>query len=207
MNSHSSELGRRIKEARKAAKLSQTELANLLEKTLRTIQKYESGEIEPSIATINTIARKLNVSPAELIGYKKQELRLDTLSDVLFVLNELNKKAGIRFDIDVRRPPHHDEWTCAIRFDGKDQNAPHNADLCLFMERYADERERLETYWIGQESFDRWFEQELAYYANDKLQDKEIEELSDIERIQRRNDLDRKRMDEMKKAAEEGGDQ
>ena len=54
--------------------------------------------------------------PAELIGYQKQELRLDTLSDVLFVLNELNKKAGLRFDIDVRRPPHYDEWTCAVRF-------------------------------------------------------------------------------------------
>ena len=89
---------------RTAAKLSQTELADMLSKTLRTVQKYESGEIEPSIATINSIAGALNVSPAELIGYQKQELRLDTLSDVLFVLNELNKKAGLRFDIDVRRP-------------------------------------------------------------------------------------------------------
>ncbi len=207
MNSNPAEIGLRIKEARKAAKLSQTELANLLEKTLRTIQKYESGEIEPSLATINTIAKKLNVSPAELIGYKKQELRLDTLSDVLFVLNELNKKAGLRFDIDVRRPPHYEEWTCALRFDGNNTAAVNNADLCLFMERYAAEREKLETYWINQIAFERWFEQELAYYANTRLPNKEVEELTDDERIQRRNELDRKRMEEIRKAAGETGDE
>ena len=66
MNSNPAEIGLRIKEARKAVKLSQTELATQLEKTLRTVQKYESGEIEPSIATINSIAKILNVSPAEL---------------------------------------------------------------------------------------------------------------------------------------------
>lgn len=68
MNNNPAGIGLRIKEARKAAKLSQTELANRIDKTLRTIQKYESGEIEPSIATINSIAKILHVSPAELIG-------------------------------------------------------------------------------------------------------------------------------------------
>ena len=53
MNSQKAEIGLRIKEARKALNMSQTELANHLEKTLRTVQKYESGEIEPSIAMVN----------------------------------------------------------------------------------------------------------------------------------------------------------
>ena len=207
MNSNPAEIGLRIKEARKAAKLSQTELADMLGKTLRTVQKYESGEIEPSIATINSIAGALNVSPAELIGYQKQELRLDTLSDVLFVLNELNKKTGLRFDIDVRRPPHYDEWTCAVRFNGNDAAAPYNADLCLFMERYAAECEKLETYWTDQASFDAWFERELAYYANSRLTDKEVEVLSFRERIERRNELDRQMLEEKERAAEENGDQ
>ena len=207
MNSNPAEIGLRIKEARKAAKLSQTELATQLDKTLRTVQKYESGEIEPSIATINSIAKILNVSPAELIGYRKQEIRLDTLSDVLFVLNELNKKAGLRFDIDVKRPPHDEEWTCAVRYDGKNTGAMYNADLCLFLERYASERLRLETYWTDQDSFDHWFEQELAYYANSRLEDKEVEVLSNMERIKRRNELDRQMLEEKKRAAEENGDQ
>ena len=55
--------------------------------------------------------------------------------------------------------------------------------------------------------FDRWIEKELAYYADAKLQDKEVEVLSDLERIQRRNELDRQMLEKMKKAAEENGDQ
>ncbi|MBR6259874.1 MAG: hypothetical protein IKR21_06630, partial [Oscillospiraceae bacterium] len=93
----------------------------------------------------------------------------------------------------------------AIRFDGNDTSAAYNADFCLFMERYEAEREKLETYWIDQESFDSWFERELAYYADTRLENRAVETLSDAERIQRRNELDRKRMEEMKKAAEENG--
>lgn len=75
-----SDIGNRIKEARKAQHLSQTELANRLGKTMRTVQKYESGEIEPSIGVLNEIANILNISPAELIGYRKKNITLDTLS-------------------------------------------------------------------------------------------------------------------------------
>ena len=82
-----------------------------------------------------------------------------------------------------------------------------NDSLCLILEEFRDEREKLETYWTDQESFDRWIEKELTYYADAKLQDKEVEVLSDLERIQRRNELDRQMLEKMKKAAEENGDQ
>ena len=59
-----SDIGNRIKEARKAQHLSQTELANRLGKTMHTVQKYESIEIEPSIGILNEIANILNISPA-----------------------------------------------------------------------------------------------------------------------------------------------
>ena len=102
MRSNPAEIGERIKAARRAANLSQTELAKRLDKTMRTIQKYESGEIEPSIAMINAIAKVLDVSPADLIGYRKPEIQLNSLSDVIAVLYQLNKKAGLRFEIDAR---------------------------------------------------------------------------------------------------------
>ena len=206
MKHDSAEIGMRIKTARKAAKLSQTDLANQLDKTLRTVQKYESGEIEPSIAMINEIAKVLHISPAELIGYQKQEIRLETLSDVLFVLNELNNKVGLRFDIDVKRPPHFDEWTCSLRFDGNNDSASLNSALCLFLERYAEERSRLETYWTDRDYFDHWFEKELAYYADTELPDREEEVLSVEERLKRRNELDRQMMEAKKEAAEKSGD-
>ena len=86
-------------------------------------------------------------------------------------------------------------------------SAEMNDSLCLILEEFRDEREKLETYWTDPESFDRWIEKELAYYADAKLQDKEVEVLSDLERIQRRNELDRQMLEKMKKAAEENGDQ
>ena len=41
---HNNQIGLRIRTARKEKGINQTELANLLGKSLRTIQKYESGE-------------------------------------------------------------------------------------------------------------------------------------------------------------------
>ena len=207
MSSNPAGIGERIKVARKAAGLSQTELAKRLEKTKRTVQKYESGEIEPSIAMVNAIAKVLDVSPADLIGYQKPEIQLDSLSDVIAVLYQLNKKAGLRFEIDVKRPPEHDEWSCSLKFNGNDRTSEKNASLCLLLEEFRDEREKLETYWTDQAAFDLWIEKELAYYTGAKLDDREVEVLTTMERIQRRNELDRQMLAEMKKAAEENGSQ
>lgn len=207
MNKNPAEIGERIKAARKAAGLSQTELANRLSKTLRTVQKYESGEIEPSIAIINAMAKELKVSPADLIGYQRPSIELNTISDVLTVLYQLNKKAGLRFEIDVKRPPHYDEWTCSLRFDGHNKDAEFNADLCLILEDFAHERQMVETYWSDPDSFDAWLERKLAYYSSANLVDREVEVLSNMERIQRRNELDRLMLEQKKKAAEDNGSQ
>lgn len=205
MNTTPSEIGARIKKARKAARMSQTELGLHLKKTLRTIQKYESGEIEPSFATINEIADILQVSSAELMGYQRQDTHLSMLSDVINVLNELNKKTNLRFTIDVKRPPNSEGWTCSLTFNGYDPAAENNADLCLFLERYAEERERLETYWSDQEHFDRWFDQELSYYSGIKLSDKMPEYLTLEERLKRRDELINARLRETKKTVENDG--
>jgi len=209
MSSNPVEIGMRIRAARKAAHLTQTELAKQLDKTMRTIQKYESGEIQPSIAMINAIAKVLGVSPADLIGYKKADIQLDSLSDVITVLYQLNKKANLRFEIDVQRPPQSAEWTCSLRFNGNNQSAELNSSLCLILEDFRNEREKLETFWIDQESFDLWIEKKLAYYADATLVDREVEVLTPIERIRQRNELDRQTLEreEMKRAAEGSGSQ
>ena len=64
----------------------------------------------------------------------------------------------------------------------------------------------LENYYTSQEHFDRWLESELAYYMSAALTDKEVEELSEMERLERRIEADRKYMEKIK-AAEENGSQ
>lgn len=206
MNSKPTEIGERIKAARKKAGLNQTELATRLNKTLRTVQKYESGEIEPSIAMVNEIAKILEVSPADLIGYTKPAIEIETLSDVIAVLHQLSKKANLHFTIDVERPPHHDGWSCSLRFDGQEHTAPMNAGLCLFLEEYKNELEKLETYWTDQENLDLWVEKRLAYHATSMLEDKKEEPLTLEERIRRRNELDRQMLEKLRQAGNPEGE-
>lgn len=195
------EIGNRIRTTRKKKGLSQTELANLLGKSMRTIQKYESGEIEPSIAIINEIAKRLDVESAYLMGYGRTDNTMDTLSDVMALIAELSDKAGIRFEVDVKRPPHAEEWSCAIRFNGNQADAEHNADLCLFLESFRDERERLETYWSDRAQYDEWLDHQLAYYAPIPLADRERETLTPEERIRRRDTLVAQQVEQAKQKA------
>ena len=73
----------------------------------------------------------------------------------------------------------------------------------MFLERYADERFRLETYLTSQDYFNHWFEQELAYYSNCILHNKPVEIISAEERIKRRNELDRQMLLEKRKEKEQ----
>lgn len=64
----SNNIGLNIKKCRKEKGLTQTELADKLGKTLRTVQKYENGEILPSINNVYEIAKALEVFSNDIIG-------------------------------------------------------------------------------------------------------------------------------------------
>ena len=183
------EIGKRIREIRKERGLSQTQLAELLEKSLRTIQKYESGEIEISIVMINNIADKLNMPPSYFIGYEDNKINIESLADVFKFLFQLEKKTGIRFEFDIRKPKTHGEWKCGIYFDGNDSNAEYNADICLCLERYSENREMLETYWMSQEKYTDCQNQEITYYSHIALKDREVEEVDEVTRHKKRESL------------------
>ncbi len=59
------ELGKRIKELRDAAQLTQAELAALSLKSVETISNFERGKTIPSVQTLYTLAEKMNVSVSE----------------------------------------------------------------------------------------------------------------------------------------------
>ena len=62
------ELGRRLKELRKAKGLTQTRLAELLGVHLQTVSKWERGVNEPDISLLGEIASVLGASVEELLG-------------------------------------------------------------------------------------------------------------------------------------------
>ncbi|MCT0449996.1 helix-turn-helix transcriptional regulator [Lactococcus lactis] len=61
-------LGNRLKELRLEANLSQSEAAKIMDKTLRTYQRYENDEREPGIRAALNLARYYNVSVNYLVG-------------------------------------------------------------------------------------------------------------------------------------------
>ncbi len=161
MNNEEMTIGQRVRKARKEKGYNQTELANVLGKSLRTIQKYENGEIEISISMLNELARVLDTTTTHLLGYKTETVKpqITTFADVAATLFELEKVAGLKFDIDVKRPPRDDNWECSITFDGK-AKTDLNADMCLFLEDWADARENYST-----ERYADWKDKTLAYYS------------------------------------------
>ena len=133
-----SAIGQRIKTLRKRKGLNQTQLANLLGKSLRTVQKYETGEIEVSIDVVNALAKHLDTTPTFILGYETNTAPIRSLADIMSFLFELDKVSSLKFDVDVQKPPRSNEWTCSIRFNGKELDADHNADMCLFLEQHRE---------------------------------------------------------------------
>ena len=61
------ELGFKIKELRKSKKITQKQLAAMVDKSERMIQKYESGEVAPTISTFSQISNALGSTMKELM--------------------------------------------------------------------------------------------------------------------------------------------
>ena len=178
-------IGLRIRTLRKRKGYNQQELADILGKSPRTVQKYESGEIEVSIAVANQLAEVLETTPTFLFGYETELAPIRSLADVLNFLFHIEQVKGIDFGIDVKKPPRSKEWQCAITFNGK-ADADFNTDICLFLENWEEQRENLRTYGITQEQYREWQTKTLAYYASTAVEIAEPEELDPDERLKRR---------------------
>ena len=164
-------IGKRIKALRTEQKMSQQELADLLEKSLRTIQKYESGEIEISIATVNRIAIIFQSTPTFILGHETSVAPIRSMGVLVEFLFRMEELSDISFSIDVKKPPRHDDWVGSITFNGYDHAAECNAQLCLFMEHWKEEREAFMNGRQSSKSYELWKSQMVARYAAAKFKD------------------------------------
>lgn len=187
-NSDYSAIGGRIRTLRKRMGYNQQELAGIIGKSLRTVQKYESGEIEVSIAVVNQLAQVLETTPTFILGYETDLAPVRSLADVINFLFNIEQVSGIHFNIDVKKPPRNKEWQCSITFNGKDTDAEFNTDMCLFLENWEEQRDNLRSYASTQESYRKWKYKTLAYYASTAAECVEPEELDHAERIKKRNE-------------------
>lgn len=74
-------IGSNIKRIRREKKLTQTELAKKINKGLRTVQKYESDDINIPIDILKDISKALNVELIELIADDTHSIYIDFIAD------------------------------------------------------------------------------------------------------------------------------
>lgn len=189
-------IGDRIATVRKYNRINQTDFADKLGKSLRTVQKYESGEIDIPISTLAEIAEVLNTTLNYLVGYDTSHIKAETLSDVLAFFFEIDRKNEISYDMEVKRVGRDGKWQCAFIFDGQDINAPYNADFCIVMETFLNNREALKTYWMDHEAYQAWEDMKIQTYNKCTLTDKVYEKLDRTTFIMRRNEMDRQLLQE-----------
>ena len=96
--------GKKLAESRKAKKLSQSDLARLLNTNHSIIGKYERDEVKPSIDVVKKLAENLNTTVAFLLG-ETTDMELLKDPDMLKRLNDINNlpakdKEGILFALD-----------------------------------------------------------------------------------------------------------
>lgn len=81
------EIGQRIKDRRKALKMSADELGKRLGKDRSTIYRYEKGDIENlPLDILEPIAKALNTTPQYLMGWDKVQKNNDTIADIVIRL-------------------------------------------------------------------------------------------------------------------------
>lgn len=176
------EIGNAIKKRRRQLKITQKEFAQRLDKSERTIQKYESGEITMKIDLIKQVADELDIPWQELLEAKSDKIgivsaeedfpsyRFHNLSDVINALFAITEIKDIAFQLSCTKPPENPEWTSALMVDGKG-GGTYNADFCLFMENWMNKLAALQSGSISQEQFETWKRETLEYYSDSFFSD------------------------------------
>ncbi|MFR7363855.1 MAG: helix-turn-helix domain-containing protein [Terrisporobacter sp.] len=102
-------VGENIRKIRKEKKITQKQLSELINKNVRTIQKYENGEIEKiPFSTLMAIGRALDVSYTDLIeGKERKGLKVTvklTETDIVENIIRMLKQVALdeRIDKNIR---------------------------------------------------------------------------------------------------------
>lgn len=88
----------KIREARKAAKMTQDELAKSLGINRATLSRYESGAIDPPSSQLQRIADALGISIYELLDDKEKDIYFEAEVNLV----KANVKAGYKFTTDEK---------------------------------------------------------------------------------------------------------
>lgn len=107
-----------IKKYRKEKKITQKQLAELIDKNVRTIQKYENGEIESiPVNTLIDISKALGINPMNLMGEKEKDAINKSVEILSNSMNNIKMAAEAATNIiqqGIREVLLSDKYLCEI---------------------------------------------------------------------------------------------
>lgn len=106
-------VGENIKRMRKEHGLTQEELGKKIDVSGVAIMRYEKGQREPKLETIEKIANALEVSSYELQGITSNDI-LKSLSDTTSFYNYLHA-----LGYEIYESPYNDKWEITIKESGQ----------------------------------------------------------------------------------------
>lgn len=83
-------IGLRIKELRRRKKLSQEELAELIDVNFRTIQRLETGKNIPSLETLTKLAEAFEIDICDLFAVEHLASREEIINNINIIANNLD---------------------------------------------------------------------------------------------------------------------
>lgn len=94
-------LGKKIKELREKNKITQSEIAEILEVSPATISKYEAGTLEPNIEALKKISSTFNISIDELIKEETFDISKINILKVLREQKEMKLKGNLYHNTQI----------------------------------------------------------------------------------------------------------
>ena len=94
-------IGNKIKEYREANKMTQKDIAEILEVEPGTISKYESGIIEPNIESLKRLAETFNITVDELIKEDKFDVSKINVLETLREQKEMGLKGNLYHNTQI----------------------------------------------------------------------------------------------------------
>ena len=96
-------LGDKIKLYRENKKMTQNDIANILDVSAGTVSKYESGSLEPSIESLKRLSELFGISIDELLKDEKDKFDISKINilDVLREQKEMNLKGNLYYQTQI----------------------------------------------------------------------------------------------------------
>lgn len=160
------EIGINIKLARKRKGLSQSEFADAIGKSVRTVQKYESGDINMPLEVLNKITNELDVSLEDLLSEEQPGTNIDTFADIFSAIFALENAQGIKLEIE-EVPVSDSRIVLAMYCDAMEYDFQYNKTFNDFLKEFRFYRESRENGTIPEDIYQAWVKKTLI--AADEL--------------------------------------